>query len=115
MPTRPLRLCAHGGCNAKCAGVYCDRHARDHKPGWSNEKPSAHKRGYGSVWRRLRTMVLARDPVCTMCHREPSTHADHIVPKVAGGEDSLENCRGTCGRCNARKSLQDRKMKRKSL
>jgi 5-methylcytosine-specific restriction endonuclease McrA len=58
-------------------------------------------------------MVLARDPVCTICHREASTHADHVIPKVAGGEDSLENVRGTCATCNARKSLQDIKMKPK--
>lgn len=111
MASRSKRLCAHGGCGATCAGTYCERHARDHKPGWSNQKVSAHQRGYGATWRRLRPIILARDPVCTICKREVATHVDHIIPKVAGGDDSLTNLRGTCSRCNARKSLQDRKMK----
>jgi 5-methylcytosine-specific restriction protein A len=39
---------------------------------------TAAQRGYGSAHRRrFRAAVLARDPVCTRCHRAPSTDADH--------------------------------------
>lgn len=57
-------------------------------------------------WERLRTQVLARDPICVYCKVQPSTHVDHIVPKSRGGEDSLDNCVGSCSTCNLRKGAK---------
>lgn len=31
-------------------------------------------------WKRLAAQCLARDPVCKICHRAPSTIADHVEP-----------------------------------
>lgn len=61
---------------------------------------------YGSgAWKQLRKAVLARDPVCRTpgCGR-PSSHADHVVPRSAGGEDVLSNLRGLCQSCHNRRS-----------
>lgn len=39
---------------------------------------SATARGYGRRHRlRFREAVLARDPICVLCHRRPSIDADH--------------------------------------
>ena len=45
----------------------------------------------------MRMMVLRRDPICMVpgCN-EPSTDADHIVPKSDGGDDSFGNLQGLC-------------------
>ncbi|OYY40450.1 HNH endonuclease signature motif containing protein [Reyranella sp.] len=56
-------------------------------------------------WKRLRAATLARDPVCiTRGCGQPSSHADHVVPRSKGGADSLDNLRGMCGPCHNRRS-----------
>ena len=62
--------------------------------------------GKGSTtrWRRIRAAVLRRDkhrctinaPGCT----GRATHADHIVLRSMGGDDSLDNLRAACESCN---------------
>lgn len=52
-------------------------------------------------------MVLARDPICTMCREAPATEVDHKVPKAAGGTDSFANLRGVCKPCHSRKTAQE--------
>lgn len=60
----------------------------------------------GRPWRRVREIVLKRDPECTI--RGPrctgiSTTVDHIVPiSLGGAELDPANLRGACGRCNYR-------------
>jgi 5-methylcytosine-specific restriction endonuclease McrA len=36
-----------------------------------------------------------------------ANEVDHIVAKVKGGEDSLDNCTSACRRCNIQKKDQD--------
>lgn len=60
-------------------------------------------------WLRLRTLVLARDPVCKMCQRNASTVADHIVPHKGVWElfcDML-NLQGLCGPCHDKKTARE--------
>lgn len=41
-------------------------------------RPSSNARGYDRTHERLfRAPVLRRDPLCTVCHKAPSVHADH--------------------------------------
>ena len=57
------------------------------------------------AWRRTREIVLQRDgyecqmrgPRCT----GRATQVDHIIPKVHGGDESLDNLRAACQQCNA--------------
>ena len=53
-------------------------------------------------WKRLRTLVLARDPICKKCNRYPSTVADHIKPHKGLWElfVALENLMGLCKPCH---------------
>lgn len=70
---------------------------------------SAASRGYGHNWRKIRKMVLSRDPLCADTFgigcTSVSRHADHIIPKRHGGEDVLENLQGLCDSCHSRKTL----------
>ena len=73
------------------------------------KRPTTAQMGYGGRWNRLSKLVRARDPICTMqgCER-PSEHADHIIPKSRGGQDTMENLRGLCKPCHSRKTaLED--------
>ena len=51
-------------------------------------------------YQRNRVIVLREQPTCTVCNRQPSTQADHIIPVDAGGGHELENLRGVCFKCN---------------
>jgi len=59
---------------------------------------------------RLRKIVTARDSYrcrCTGCGRcdgnctRPGTTADHILPRIEGGLDVLDNYRAMCPSCNS--------------
>jgi hypothetical protein len=62
-----------------------------------------------SEFKKQRLKVLARDNrVCQYCGAEDANHVDHVVPKVAGGGDELDNLLTSCKKCNllkGRKSL----------
>ena len=80
----------------------------DHKrKAWSDKKTSASSRGYGARWRRLRTMILARDPLCAC--GAPSTEVDHIIGKAKGGTDALDNLQGICEPCHKAKTESDKR------
>jgi 5-methylcytosine-specific restriction protein A len=66
-------------------------------------RPSASDRGYGANWRRLRLMVLNREPLCRKCQR-PATVVDHIRPLNDGGPNDLDNLQPLCKRCHDHKT-----------
>lgn len=98
MPYAARRACLTPGCRELVERGYCPLHARG---------ATASARGYGRRWRKIRLMVLARDPVCVICHRAASTDADHIVPRAEGGTDALGNLRGLCHACHSRRTAAD--------
>ena len=59
-------------------------------------------------WLALRTMAFERDGfVCGYCGTEDGPmEIDHIIPQIKGGENTLENVRVACRRCN--RSKRDR-------
>jgi 5-methylcytosine-specific restriction enzyme A len=91
--------------------------APTHKPpGWQPRAPWAHTqtssaRGYGSRWRKLRTFVLAREPLCRACaadgRTKAATHVDHVKPKAEGGTDAVANLQPLCSPCHAAKSARE--------
>lgn len=75
-----------------CAAINCQRHPITTWHGGSTR-----------AWRRLRARVLARDGHrCQRCGK-PATHADHILPKAAGGTDHIDNLEALCAQCNLAK------------
>ena len=58
-------------------------------------------------WRRLRLVILQRDPICVKCKRKASTHVDHI--RAHKGDQTLfwdqANLQGLCLSCHSRKTV----------
>lgn len=72
-------------------------------------RPSSALRGYGRHHRHLRALVGARDHyTCRQCNRPAGTsyHADHIVPRAAGGADDMANMQVLCRSCHSRKTIR---------
>jgi 5-methylcytosine-specific restriction protein A len=76
-------------------------------------RPNAAARGYCSkAWRAIRRQVLVRDAwKCVSCGRvcgdRGEAHVDHVVPKSAGGTDTLENLQTMCVRCHSAKTARE--------
>jgi len=60
-------------------------------------------------WKRLRTLVLAREPICRICNRAAATTADHVIPHKGKWElfSALENLEGICDECHSRKTARE--------
>ncbi|WP_449391053.1 HNH endonuclease signature motif containing protein [Eoetvoesiella caeni] len=64
-----------------------------------------------AAWRRLRDVVLSRDPICRHCWDDyeritPSTDVDHVDNNPANND--LDNLQGLCHSCHSRKTNVDR-------
>ena len=64
-------------------------------------------------WRKLRLMILQRDPLCKECEKKnrfvSSVVADHILPINKGGAKyNPDNLQGLCTTCHNRKSARDK-------
>lgn len=87
--------------------------APTHRPdaGSPRAKPSSTERGYGSRWQRIRAHVLRTQPLCRPCFADgrvtAATEVDHVVPKVDGGGDEIDNLQPICRRCHADKSARE--------
>ena len=58
----------------------------------------------GRVAQRLTALTLATyGDVCHLCGRAGATTADHLVPRVQGGDNSIENLRPAHLSCNSRR------------
>lgn len=106
MPTRPPHPCNRPGCPELTSERFCKAHAQAEQRRYDAERGSSAQRGYGSSWRRVRALVLERDPICRLCGQRPSVDVDHIRSKRAGGTDSLDNLRGVCHGCHSVKTAR---------
>ena len=63
-----------------------------------------------AYWKKtLRPTVLARDPICVICDRNPSTIGDHIIPHKGNWTlfSDLNNLQGICEPCHAKKTAAE--------
>lgn len=74
-------------------------------------RPSAARRGYGPVWRRVRLAHLRREPLCRFCSEfgvtTPATEVDHIVALADGGTHAASNLRSACHSCHSARTARD--------
>ena len=105
-----MRQCASVGCAARVedsSRYLCKAHRTQANKQYDKQRGSSASRGYGARWRRLRKLVLNRDPMCKACSVKASTDADHIIPKRDGGRDSMDNLQGLCHECHSSKTARE--------
>ena len=108
--TRPLAACARPSCPRTTRERLCDAHAaeaatRPRGQRGEDARPSAARRGYDAMWRKLRAHVLRRRPWCQLCRRARSREVDHIVPRRMGGTEEERNLMALCRPCHSRKTV----------
>ena len=64
-------------------------------------------------WRKLRLMILERDPLCKMCEKRgkiiTANVVDHTEPINKGGDKlNTNNLQGLCTRCHNSKSAREK-------
>jgi 5-methylcytosine-specific restriction endonuclease McrA len=75
---------------------------------WRKDKRSSTERGYGTEWRKLRLVHLAKQPLCVYCQKQgkvvQANVVDHIKPHR--GVESLQydpdNLQSLCKPCHDR-------------
>lgn len=109
MPRQAPTACRRPGCSGLVLGGICSRcgplrRVRDAEI--DERRGSAASRGYDRRWRRLRSMVLASDPLCAECARRGlvsmATDVHHVIAKRDGGQDTLDNLEPLCHSCHSR-------------
>lgn len=59
---------------------------------------------HSSQARRAKPALIRRDGnQCSICGETADLHVDHIVPRMMGGSDLLDNLQLLCKRCNLHK------------
>jgi len=113
VPRKAKKPCSHPACPNLTTARFCEDHARAGRQRRDHARPSASKRGYDARWRKLRKMVLARNPLCADCMEAglvvPAIEVHHVVPKAAGGDDSFENLMALCKSCHSRRTGRERR------
>ena len=62
-----------------------------------------------SFTRAARQAILERDPICRICHTQPSTIADHTHPVAEAGPTNNPNAgQGVCQACHDQKTKAER-------
>lgn len=106
-PTAPRRPCNQPMCPELTTSTYCQAHQRKRYRDQARYRRSTKEAGYTGSWRKLRRMVLNRDPICKACHRAPSDTAHHIIPKPEG-PNTMENLVGWCKACHSAHHMRER-------
>ena len=104
MPWKSKRPCGRPGCKelVDAGARYCARH----KP--TRNYDASH---YDYRWRKLRTLYIAKNPLCAECEKAgrltPATEVHHIVAVADGGSDRDENLQALCKSCHSRKTAKE--------
>lgn len=106
---KPTRVCVVSGCprSAEVAGR-CQAHALpsirpDHNPEQRRYYVSRH-------WKAIRALVIQQEPVCGICHANPTTNVDHIDGDWR--HEQRSNLRGLCTTCERSHTGRQHALKR---
>ncbi len=111
---KPSRPCAVPRCPnlSTPGGSRCREHALEqHKHYNAHHRDKEKQSAYNAQHRKLRAIVLRRDPLCKECLRQgrkppaPSTEMDHIDGNP--WNVTRENLQGLCKPCHSRKTVAE--------
>lgn len=115
MPYKPKKPCAHPGCPELVTGRFCEKHQKQDRQRYDQQRGTAAQRGYDARWRRLRAMVLAEEPLCRECLRQgrvtPATDVHHIDGDARNMR--RENLEPLCHECHSRHTAKHQAFGRK--
>ena len=71
----------------------------------------------GKRWKKMRAIILARNPVCAACQAAPATDLDHIVPHKGDKAlfFNLDNTQPLCRPCHQAKTAAERNARRRFI
>ena len=101
MAEKKLRPCGNPRCTKLTRTGYCEEHTFRR----TEDRPSAHDRGYNAKWRKARIGYLQSHPICVSCGRL-ATVVDHIQDHRgdAGLFWDTKNWQPLCEKCHNRKT-----------
>ena len=107
MPTKPLKQCTFPGCPALVKSGRCDKHKRQERRRWDDNRGNSGERGYNAQWYRLRAVKVSLNPLCEICLARgvfvPVAVVHHVEP-ISKRPDlrlSLDNLLSVCLRCHS--------------
>ena len=104
MPSVPKHPCSKNGCPEVVprGERFCQKHKSLEMHRYNKERGSSTKQGYGVAWKKLRRMVLRRQPVCTHCNEQPSVLVHHIksIKEYPELRLTASNLTGLCFNCH---------------
>ncbi len=109
MPQKPKRPCRYKDCPklVSNASGYCEEHEKMISRHYDKfVRSPEHDKRYGYRWRKVRNLVMARNPFCEQCKSEGrytlATEIHHIKPLAEGGTNDLDNLMSLCRSCHAK-------------
>lgn len=112
MSTRPMQVCSAPGCRALTDGGKCEAHRIERRRQQDTQRGTSTERGYDVTHRRIRSLMLAEEPLCRECATAGritvATESDHIVPMGRGGDRwAMENRQPLCHSCHSAKTMRE--------
>jgi len=109
-PLRAKTPCRGVGCAALVRPPgYCPKCETKRRKASDDRRGSASSRGYGSRWRRVRLVQLAKEPLCRMCADLGTTTAAREVDHIDGDprNNNRRNLRSLCKSCHSARTGRD--------
>lgn len=109
MPDKRPRYCLVRTCSKLLTDgrKYCDEHVGAHTGSYEAARLSAHQRGYGRRWAKIRNAFLAEYPACDMCGA-PATDVHHRIRRAISGSDEFNNLQALCHSCHSKITATER-------
>jgi len=105
MALKSLRRCNYPGCPNLTRETYCPEHKKYKHIDYDKRRPSASKRGYTRLWRKVRRAYLRAHPLCELCLKRgltvPAEEVHHIIPLSQGGTHAFSNLQALCKSCHS--------------
>jgi len=109
------RPCREPGCPAVATHRgWCAEHAGPAEAArrrrYDAQRASAARRGYDARWRRVRAVVLAREPRCHDCTQAGRVTLANEVHHIDGNprNNALDNLMPLCKSCHSRRTARER-------